>query len=55
MRKPGGDEIRLTHIVEAVEEIENYLKQIDFDQFLSNSMMRAKSGFFPLKKTARKI
>lgn len=34
-----GDKIRLRHILEAINEIETFIKDIDFVQFSSNSMM----------------
>jgi len=35
-----GDEIRLRHILDAIEEIEVYLSKVDFQSFLQDSMMR---------------
>ena len=35
-----GDEIRLQHILDAIEEIQKYLKEADIQVFLENSMMR---------------
>ena len=40
MRSKLGDRIRLQHILDAIQEIESYLGDIDFDSFLKNSMMR---------------
>ena len=40
MRGNLGDKVRLNHILEAIHEIESYLNNIDFNTFLSNSMMR---------------
>jgi len=40
MRGKLGDNARLNHILDAIVEIEAYLKNADFDTFLSNSMMR---------------
>ena len=40
MRSELGDKIRLKHILYAIEEIEKYLKEIDFPAFIENSMMR---------------
>ena len=40
MRSDLGDEIRLKHILDAIEEIEKYLTETDFDLFMENSMMR---------------
>ena len=34
-----GNKIRLQNILDAIEEIENYTKGIEFDHFSSNSMM----------------
>ena len=33
-----GDKIRLQHILEAINEIDTFIKDIDFVQFSSNSM-----------------
>lgn len=40
MRDKLGDNIRLMHILDAIEEIETYISQVDFDVFMENSMMR---------------
>ena len=40
MRGNFGDKARLLHIYSAIQEIESYLVDIDFNIFLSNSMMR---------------
>ena len=40
MRGNLGDKIRLMHILDAIEEIQNYISQVDFDGFMENSMMR---------------
>jgi uncharacterized protein with HEPN domain len=40
MRGKLGDKIRLMHILDAIEEIQNYISQVDFDAFMDNSMMR---------------
>lgn len=40
MRSDLGDEIRLKHIFDAIEEIEKYLIETDFTLFIENSMMR---------------
>ena len=40
MRSELGDKIRLKHILDAIEEIEKYLVEIDFSIFIENSMMR---------------
>jgi uncharacterized protein with HEPN domain len=34
-----GDKVRLQHILDAISEIENYIKGVDFVQFSSNSML----------------
>jgi uncharacterized protein with HEPN domain len=35
-----GDRIRLIHIQEAIYEIDSYLEEIEFFDFLNNSMLR---------------
>lgn len=40
MRGKLGDKIRLQHIYDAIIEIESYLFNQDFTQFMGNSMMR---------------
>jgi uncharacterized protein with HEPN domain len=40
MRSNLGDKIRLQHILDAIQEIESYIIDIDFDKFMENSMMR---------------
>lgn len=35
-----GDKIRLQHIADAIAEIRNYTKEVAFEEFSSNSMMR---------------
>ena len=40
MQSELGDEIRLKHILDAIEEIEKYLLEVDFPIFIENSMMR---------------
>ena len=40
MRGKLGDKIRLQHILDAIQEIESYLVNVEFDDFLQNSMMR---------------
>jgi uncharacterized protein with HEPN domain len=35
-----GDKARLNHILVAIDEIENYLIDTDYEGFLNNSMMR---------------
>ena len=40
MRGRLGDSARLNHIFKAIIEIENYIMNVDFNDFLKNSMMR---------------
>jgi len=40
MRGKLGDKARLMHILEAINEIENYISKVEFDDFVLNSMMR---------------
>jgi uncharacterized protein with HEPN domain len=40
MKGRKGDLFRLEHILEAIEEIEQYLFSVAFNDFLENSMMR---------------
>lgn len=40
MRSKLGDKVRLQHILDAIQEIESYLIDSDFDKFMENSMMR---------------
>ena len=40
MRSNLGDKARLSHILEAIQELEIYLKDADYNSFLKNSMMR---------------
>lgn len=40
MRGRLGDKVRLQHILDAISEIESYLIERDFDDFIQNSMMR---------------
>jgi uncharacterized protein with HEPN domain len=40
MRGKLGDKARLNHILEAIIEVESYLFDADYGEFLSNSMMR---------------
>ena len=40
MQSDLGDEIRLKHILDAIEEIEKYLIEVNFPIFIENSMMR---------------
>lgn len=34
-----GDKVRLLHIIDAINEIESYIQDADFDHFVKNSMM----------------
>jgi uncharacterized protein with HEPN domain len=40
MRSKLGDKARLSHILEAINEIESYTTNTDYDTFIENSMMR---------------
>lgn len=40
MRGKLGDKIRLQHINDAIIEIESYLFNVEFSEFMQNSMMR---------------
>ena len=40
MRGPITDKIRVIHILEAISEIEKYLKDVSYDDFLANSEKR---------------
>ncbi len=40
MRSRLGDKIRLQHILDAIQEIDSYLVDVDFEKFMENSMMR---------------
>jgi uncharacterized protein with HEPN domain len=40
MRGKLGDKARLNHILEAINEIESYTANTDYDAFIENSMMR---------------
>ena len=40
MRSKLGDKVRLQHILDAIQEIESYLVDVDFEKFMENSMMR---------------
>ena len=40
MRGDLGDRARLQHILDAISEIESYTRQVGFDDFVANSMMR---------------
>lgn len=39
MRDRLGDKIRLQHILDAIEEIENYTRGVNISEFTANSMM----------------
>lgn len=40
MRNSLGDKLRLQHILEAILEVEQYLKNVTYEQFLENSEKR---------------
>lgn len=40
MRGKFGDKIRLQHILDAILEIEDYIQNTNFEDFMQNSMMR---------------
>ena len=40
MRSNLADKIRLQHILDAIQEIESYLVDVEIDSFLENSMMK---------------
>lgn len=40
MKGSVGDEQRLAHVLEAIDEIEKYLNNIDLTEFKNNSMIR---------------
>ena len=40
MRSRLGDKIRLQHILDAIQEIDSYLVDVDFEKFMENCMMR---------------
>ncbi len=40
MRGKFGDKIRLQHILDAILEIEDYMQNTNFEDFMQNSMMR---------------
>lgn len=40
MRDRIGDKARLHHIIDAINEIENYIDDVDFQDFETNSMMK---------------
>jgi uncharacterized protein with HEPN domain len=40
MKDPKGDRVRLLHILDAIEEIEDYTRDLDFEGFYRASMPR---------------
>ncbi len=40
MKNELGDRARLQHVLEAIKEIENYISNISYEDFQSNSMMQ---------------
>jgi len=40
MRGKLGDKVRLQHILDAILEIEDYMQNANFEDFMQNSMMR---------------
>lgn len=40
MRDRAGDKARLQHILDAITEIEDYIEDVDFQDFETNSMMK---------------
>lgn len=40
MRSKIGDKASLLHILDAITEIENYIKGVDYPKFMDNSMIR---------------
>ena len=40
MKGKPGDKQRLTHILEAIDEIQRYTENVELKSFLANSMMR---------------
>jgi uncharacterized protein with HEPN domain len=40
MRGKTGDKVRLQHILDAIIEVESYSHNVDFTDFMKNSMMR---------------
>ena len=40
MRSKLGDKVRIRHIIDAIFEIESYLLNKDFSDFVQSSMMR---------------
>jgi uncharacterized protein with HEPN domain len=41
MKNKIADEIRLKHIFDAIESIESFMSNSDFDKFLSNKMLQS--------------
>jgi len=39
MKDKLGDKVRLFHIIDAINEIENYTLNVSKEEFLNNSMM----------------
>ncbi len=39
MRSSLGDKARLNHILDAIQELETYLIDADYNSFMNNSMM----------------
>ena len=48
MRGKVGDRVRVQHIYDAILEIESYLLDKEFSDFMNNSMMRFINQNFPL-------
>ncbi|RYE19432.1 MAG: DUF86 domain-containing protein, partial [Sphingobacteriaceae bacterium] len=40
MKSELGDQVRLNHILDAIEEIETYLTDVNHQDFINNSMMK---------------
>lgn len=40
MKDRLGDKIRLQHVVDSIEEIKTYLKDVEFEDFREHSMMK---------------
>ena len=40
MKEPITDRIRVIHIIEAITEVEKYLKEVSYEDFLANSEKR---------------
>lgn len=39
MKESINDKVRLQHILDAITEIESYISNVEFDDFVNNSMM----------------